>query len=604
MERQRIPTTRLNPTTRGTGSRAARRGRILGLGALWSLVIAVGCASPLDKGRTAWSEGQGDFTIAEPFYKEAIAKDNSESEVAAEELYEIYMQLANLNKKDHPKDAEAQYRAALALQPDSAEARTGLIRLLMVLYRYEEAFAMAQEGASSGQCPGCKRLLAVMLIQSGDQRSEANDWPSAEAAYAAAMDLLPDASVALGLARARVAQGKTKEAAESLTQAAGMIDQNDVQGRQRFLELRRSLVLAALEAGEAMLADQVLDVAPKGVSATDQLGLAIEVSMQLTKVGKSDEALSRMQAFAQAAEQGRLSLNDEQRAELLVRTALLFGARANQKLVAGDPGGAVADLDEGLKIVPGEPTLTMQKAIVFGAQGDIQAARTQMAEVNRKAPGYRTVDAILYAMEVDKLLAAGKAGTAADLVDYGKRADPENIEIHVAAAQVLMATPWEGDMLKKEAKELRKVGLVSYPKGKGKPLRAGEALAELVWARAAHEAQDELFPFRDPNLAARLDATEAKIKEFYPYPITHEAEPKAILVLHNTSPAELEVLVEGKRFFRKKKKLAAGEKGEVEMAKPGLVTFTYPVGEDEAQAMFIAEPHTKVEISLPLPAGK
>ena len=578
-----------------------RRGlrALFGSSALGLLALAVACASPLDKGRTAWAEGQGDFTAAEPFYKEAIAKDNDESEVASEELYEIYMQLANVNKKDHPKDAEIQYRAALALQPDSAEALTGLIRLLMTLYRYEEAFNLATEGSTSGECPGCKRLLAVMLIQSGDQRSEGDDWPSAEAAYAAAMQLLPDASVALGLTRARVAQGKVKEAAESLKIAADMIDQNDLEGRRRFLELRRAVVLAALESNQAMLADQVLDVAPKGVSATDQLGLAIEVAMSLTKLGKADEALSRMQAFAQAAEQGRLALNDEQRGELLVRTALLFGARSNQELAAGDTAGALADLEEGLKIVPGEPTLTMQKAIVFASQGDIQTARAEMGALSPKTPGYRTVDAILDALEANGLVAAGKVGTAADLVGYGKRADPENIEIRVAGAQVLMATDWEGDILKKEARELRKQGLVTYPKGKGKPVRAAEALAELAAARAAYEAQDELFPFRDPGLKARLDATEAAIKEFYPYPVAHEAEPKAILVLENTSPGELEVLAEGKRFFRKKKKLAAGEKGEIEMPKPGLVTFTMTAGDQETQAMFIAEPHTKVEIALP-----
>jgi len=585
-------------------TRATRTAR-WGAGALCSLLLLVtGCATPLDKGRTAWAEGQGDWTVAEPFYKEAVAKQNDESEVAAEELYEIYMQLATANKKDKPKKAEQQYRAALELQPSSAEARTGLIRLLMTLYRYEEAFALANEGATSGKCPGCKRLLAVMLIEGGDQRSEQGDWPGAEASYAAAMDLLPDASVALGLTRSRVAQKKAPEAFESLKAAAAMIDQDDVQGRQRFLDLRKDLVTVALETNQAELADQVLDVAPKGVSSTEQLGLMIDVSMQLTAAGKPDEALARMQALALAASEGKLGLNDEQKAELLVRVALVFGARANQRLAAGDAAGASADIEEALKLVPNEPTVTMQKALIFATQGDLTAAKAEMAKLPRKTPGFRTADSILFALEAEKALAAGKLAAAAANVDYGKRADPNTPEIRIASAQVLMATPLETDMLKKEEKDLRSLGLVSYPKGKGKPVRAAEALSELAFARQAHETQDKLFPFRDPGRLARLEATEAKLKEFYPYPVSHVAEPKAVLVFKNTGSTELELLAEGHRFFRKKKKLAAGEAGEIEMPKPGVLVLTLNPGETEQKAMFLAEPFTKVEISLPPPAGK
>jgi len=593
MERQRVSsTTRLIRRLRGGRGWAS-------LGGLVSLVLAVGCASPLDKGRTAWAEGEGSFAEARPLYKEAIAKDDDESEIAREELFDIYMGLAVANKKDHPKESEEYYRAALELQPSSAEARTGLIRLLMTLYRYEEAFALANEGADSGDCPGCKRLLAVMLIQSGDQRSESGDWPSAEAAYRAAMDLLPDSSVALGLARASVAQGKVEAAAKALEQAAGMIDQQDIQGRKRFLEIRREVVMKALETDNAMLADQVLDVAPKGVSATEQLGLAVEVAMQLTVAGKPDEALSRMQAFAQAAEAGKLRLSAEQRAELLTRTALLFGARANQRLAAGNSAGALADIEEGLKIVPGEPTLTLQKAMVYAVEGDLAKARETMAPLPRSTPGFRNTDALLFAIEVHQITSQGKLGTAPSLVEYAQRADGSLPEVMVAEAQALALTPFD-DMLKKEAKDLRKLGLVSYPKGKNKPVRAGEALAKLTQARKAKEAQDKLYPFRDPRLDQRLEALETALRAYYPYPVEYLAEPEAIVVIKNTSAAELVVVAEGRKFFRKKKKIAPGATGEIEMNKPGLLTLT--LGDDEQQVMFLAEPHTKVEIPLPPPA--
>ncbi len=593
MERQRVSlTTRLNHA--GTSSRRLRR--IASAGALVALWVVAACGSPLNKARTAWADGDGDFTEAEPLYQEAIDKGNDESEFATEELFDIHMELGTANKKEHPKEAEEHFRAALALDGESAEARTGLIRLLMNLYRYEEAFALANEGATSGKCPGCKRLLAVMLIESGDQRSEMEDWPSAEAAYAAAMDLLPDASVALGLVRSRVAQAKIAEASAALRMAADMIDQGDVEGRRRFLELRRALVLAALAANEAGLADDALDVAPKGVGGAEQLGLAVEVSMELTKAGKADEALARMQALAQAAESGKLRVTDEQRAELLIRVALLFGARANQRLAEGDVPGASSDLEEALALVPGQPTIILEKAVVFGSEGQIASAREELEKLSPKTPGYRTVDSLLYAMEVDELMADGKLRDSTQLVDFGKQADPDVPEIHVAAAQVLLATPFE-DMLKKEQSELRRRGLVKYPKGKHRPVRAGEALSELAWARKAAAAQDKLFPFQDPGLQDRLAETEAKLKAFYPYPVEFVAEPKTVLVIKNTGAAEMALVVERGRFFRKKKKIAAGATAEVEMKKGGVVTFTY--GEDDKQALFVAEPHTKVEISLP-----
>lgn len=594
MERQRV-SSRLN-LSRGQRALSQAAKRLAGGAGLLALVVATACASPLDKAREAWADGEGEFTEAEPLYSEAISASDDESAEAREELFQIHMALGAANKKEHPKAAEEHFRAALELDSSSAEARTGLIRLLMTLYRYEEAFALANEGTASGKCPGCQRLLAVMLIQSGDQRSEMEDWPSAEAAYAGAMNLLPDASVALGLTRSRVAQGKTVEAVESLGQAADMIDQNDIEGRRRFLELRRALVLAALEAKDPATADKALDVAPKGVSANQQLGLAVEVAMQLTQIGKADEALARMQALAEAAEQGRLRVDDEQKAELLIRVALLHGARANQYLAEGDIAAASADLEEALKLIPGEPTILMQKALVFGSQGEIEKAREQMAELSRRTPGYRTVDSVLYAMEVNKLIGEGKFSAAADLVDYGKRADPDVPEIHIAAAQVLAATAFD-DMLKSEQKDLRRQGLIEYPRGKHKPVRAGEALSELAWAAKALEGQDKLFPFRDPDAAKRLETTRTAIQAFYPYAVEFEADGHAVLVLKNTGATELTVVTEKGRFFRKKKKIAAGSTAEVKLPRTGVISFTY--GEDEKKAMFVAEPHTKVEIPLP-----
>ena len=61
----------MNPTRR-------RRRRTVAAGGLVALLMALGCATPLDKGREYWADGEGKFDAAEVFYQQAIDKNDDE----------------------------------------------------------------------------------------------------------------------------------------------------------------------------------------------------------------------------------------------------------------------------------------------------------------------------------------------------------------------------------------------------------------------------------------------------------------------------------------------------------------------------------------------
>src|SRR5687767_812921 len=294
------------------------------------LVIALAgsaCVSALDQARTAWDDGAGNYEDAESHYKAAIAKGGDDGEIARQELLELNLLLAQDLHKKKPKEAETHYRNVIELDPDHEDAREGLSRLLMTQYRHDEALAVAKAGADRGTCRGCKRLVAVLLVARADNRITQNDLAGAEADYAAAGAILPEANASLGLTRARVAQKNTKGAAEALRTAAGLIGRDDVPQRNAFLELRRAVVLLALDTGEVDLADQLLDLAPQGVGPSEQLGLALEVAMKLSAAGKADDALARMRALVEAAESGKLQVPPARAEELRDRVAELLAAR-------------------------------------------------------------------------------------------------------------------------------------------------------------------------------------------------------------------------------------------------------------------------------------
>jgi tetratricopeptide (TPR) repeat protein len=557
--------------------------------ALLAAPALAGCASSLNSAREAWDDGEGTFEDAEEWYLEAIAQGGAEAEIAKEELHDLNLLLAQDLHKTKAKEAEKHYRNALELNEDSEGAREGLAKLLMSQYRFDEALAIAQDGAKRGTCTGCRRLVAVMMIQRGDARYTQGDYAGAEADYAAGMAVIPDANVTLGLARARIALQNLPGATEALASCVEVIGRDDMVQREQFLELRRAAVLLALDANEVELADKLLDMAPIGVSSTEQLGLAIEVSMRFSAMGKPDEALSRMQALVAAADAGKLAVNETRKEELRDTVADLLGARALQRLGEGDKLSADEDIAEALELRPNNSNVRLLKVLMIAGEGKIAEARTELKKVADEAKGKVEVRSILYAMDVETYLAAGRLKDAATSLDYAKRGGEELPEVHVAAAQILAKTPVTGPK-KSELADLKKKGRVKYPGGS--VVKAGEALSELAWADNARKAAPEGWPFRGPGLDKRMSEVRESLA-YYPYAVEFNKEATTIVVFENKGTADVKVTATAK-WFNGKATVPAGGKAEIVVQRPIVVEIQY----GETTLPFLAEPYTKVTIPL------
>jgi hypothetical protein len=389
---------------------------------------------------------------------------------------------------------------------------------------------------------------------------------------------------------ARVAQKNVKGAAESLSTAAELIGRDDVGQRARFLELRRDVVLLALDASDVELADQMLDLAPTGVGASEQLGLATEVAMRFSALGKPDDALARMQAIVEQIDSGKLRIPPARAEEVRDSVADLLAARAIQRLSEGDQASAKADIADALKMRPANANVQLLEVVLLAASDQVGTAKTKLAKVDDKARGKKEVGALLEVMNVDDLVASGKVAEAKAAVDRAKAAGGSELpEVHIALAEVLAATPVEG--LKKADLDLLKAkGLVKYP---GKPTRVGEALSELAWAAKAQKAQGRDWPFRAPGFDARDKALRDKVGAYYTASVEFQGEPKAVLALSSGAAEPLAVKVGGSGADTSVT-VPAGQSVDVAVPRPGVVTLDY----GGTSAAFLAEPYTRVALKL------
>jgi tetratricopeptide (TPR) repeat protein len=562
----------------------------LALGLAFGSVVVPGCANKLDQARIAWAEGEGDFEEAEPLYREAIAHPKFKRD-AKQELAEIYVLLAKANK-EKPKVAYDYYGEALELAPDMEEAIVGMGRTMMQRGMPEQALALIEKGVKNNKkCKGCNRLLAVLLINRGDQWMAANYYPQAETDYAKAMAILPNAAVALAIVRARLARGDNDAAAQGLEPAAAMILAVDVDQRKQFLDLRRQIVLTALKQGKPELAEKLLDLAPLGVGPEEQLQSSIEVALELKKIGKPDTAIDRMESIVEAASKGKMKMDAGRLDMLKELVADLYVGRSAIRLSKNDITGAEEDLARALQLQPGNGAIELQRVLAgYAGKKDIGAAEAALAKIPSKTSGHGKVSAILAAAKVHQLLAAGKVDAAKAELDRAKAKGGDLPEVHIALADWLAVTELSlPGVWKRDLKEVRARGLVKYPNNK--ITRIGEALSELDWARQSLATKTEQ-PFRGPGTEARLAELQAKFAKIYPFPVKFQTKPGATIVLSNKGAAPATGKVE--RCVKAEAKVAPGTSNRVEIPKAGFCELTL----GGRSAAFIAEPNTEVELPL------
>ncbi|MBV1862383.1 MAG: hypothetical protein KUG77_28440 [Nannocystaceae bacterium] len=554
-----------------------------------ALAGAAGCSTPLDDARLAWADGEGDLDNADAKYREAM-NDADLGDLASEELRDIYLELGKAaDKGGKAINAEKYFRKAVELDPSSADAYSGLVGALQDLYKYPEALEMAEKGYKNADCRNCHRQTAVLLIGRGDAFMQESRWAEAEVDYVKALDIIPDAAVWLAVVRARYAQKDLAGSAKALKSVTELVMQNDLENRRQYLEMRRAVVLLALEQGDAPLADELLDLAPVGVEPEEQVGLAMEVAMEFNRLGKPDQALARLMAIVDAAAGGKLKLTPERLDQIRDQVATIYATRAKIRLSKGDTAGADADIKEALGMRPGKSSLQLQEVLLLAGKSKLGDARSKLAKVETSAKGHKEVTAILAALAAIEYVEAGKLDAAKTELNLAKRDGADLPEVHIAIAAYLSVT--EPSLYKKEKTALRKSGLVKYPGAI--VVRAAEALSELDWSQQQLDGLGAGYPYRAPGIEAKLETLQAKLKGFYPFAVKFFGEPKTIIVISNEGGAELKVELVG-RSWKKRATVAPGETKSVRLKNPGFFEMTY----GDKAATFVAEPYTEVTLAL------
>ncbi len=562
---------------------------VAGAALITALGGAAGCSTPLDEARLAWADGEGDLDNADAKYREAM-NDADLGDLATEELRDIYLELGKAaDKEGKAINAEKYFRKAVELDPKSADAYSGLVGALQDLFKYPEALEVAEKGYKEADCRNCHRQTAVLLIGRGDAFMQESRWAEAEVDYGKALEIIPDAAIWLAVVRARYAQKDLAGSAKGLKSVTELVMQNDLENRRQYLEMRRAVVLLALEQGDVPLADELLDLAPVGVEPEEQVGLAMEVAMEFNRLGKPDQALARLMAIVDAAAGGKLKLTPERLDQIRDQVATIYATRAKLRLAKGDTAGADADIKEALGMRPGKSSLQLQEVLLLAGKNKLSDARTKLAKVETSAKGHKEVTAILAALRAIDYVDGGKLDAAKTELDLAKRNGKDLPEVHVAIAAYLAAK--EPSLYKKEKSALKKSGLIKYPGTT--VVRAAEALSELDWSRQQLEGLGAGYPYRAPGIEDKLGALEKKIKTFYTYPVKFFGEPKTIIVISNQGGAELEVEMVG-RSWKKRAKVAPGDTKKVTLKNPGFFEMTY----GDKTATFVAEPYTEVTLGL------
>ena len=545
-----------------------------------AFALALGCASPLEKGRTA--AAQGLFTDAEAHFRKAM-RDPKTQKDARDELARMHAKRAQ--GTGDVAAAEALYHRALELIPTHDQALTGLVRLLRREKRHDDALRELDAAAQQGECPACQRLKVVVLLELGDRELEKKNWDAALKHYSAAQELRKQPAAAVAIANAHAGAGRFKEAATALNDARGMMAEADESLLKNFFEIRRFVIDKALAQGDVDIADDARGVGLANEDPAARFALALLVADYLFDKGQPDKALERYEALFEKAE-------GEDKQAIGKRASKIYANRATAALHAGDGAKADAALSKAIAFDSEDWVLKLQRILALSGRSGARKALAGIAQVPAKTVGLAHCRAILWSLRVEEQISEGDIDGARDSLKKAQKAHPDLPEVHLATARILAETEVEGLGRPEIRALLGKTSLVDY--SRGTVLRYGEALSELDWVYTELGARKKTGLFTAPWVRERSKALERRLAMKYPHKVKFREQSEPFIELANEGPGFVKVVVTGPQDFSVDAGIAGNNDHGVHLPSPGLVRLK--IG--KKKKIFYAEPFIRVRIRV------
>lgn len=552
-----------------------------------SVLGLVACASSLERARGARSSR--DDARAEQYFRKAIAGDPEDKAAAQRELGELKFDQAQRKAKQDPPGAEKLARESLTYYADNEKAIDLLGRVIAAQGRDDEAIQLLSNETGGKSCDLCKRYLSVLLLERAAKREAAREWEGARTDYARAIELVPDASAALAVARCSEQLGDIEGMTRAMEKAVPMIRQDDQAAQAEFRGLRERTVLAAAARGDVALCDRWLNFFPPNSGGDAWYVLQLRVAQEMYRQKKIEVAIGRARHILGPTHTDSLPANRKSEFERFLADIYRLqgvGYLREGKLIEADDNFRLA-----MEYAPSDDKIKLLRALAIAGNKEVPRALQVVQALPKETKGYNEVLAILESMNVADRLAEEDLEGAKAALARAQAASSETPEVHVAMAELLFVTPAAG-VTKNIVRQLKKSGLIKYPNDEIN--RYGEALSELAWAREQARGLGDGYLFRGPGIDNRMANLERQIRSFYPFPVEFNADATAIVRLRFKSGASGEVGVRAGDFEQAVQVPAGTEGAEVVLREPGL-TFLRVGGKTST---FVTEPYTKLTIEL------
>ncbi|MBA3548365.1 MAG: hypothetical protein H0T76_17930 [Nannocystis sp.] len=545
-------------------------------------LVLGGCASALERARVA--RDARDYPKAEQYYRTSITADPEDKGAAQRELGALKVTLAQQQLKSDPAAAERLFREARELAPTDEKAVDGLGRALAEQGKEDEAITVLAGGDKP--CNLCRRQLGVLLTERAPKREQAGNAAGAREDYVQAHALLPQAALALAIARLDQGVGDPEVTLRSTEAAVPLISEADTTSQEQFKALRAQAVMAAAQRGDVALVDRWMNLFPPGAGGDDWYLLQLKIVQQLRLENRGELAMARARQMLGSKYVDKLPPTRKADFEKLLadfHRVAGVGFLREGKLVEADD-----NFRQAIELAPDDNKLKMLRALAIAGTLNVAKAMQVVQALPKDTKGYTEVMSILESMLVHDRLAEGDIDGARAALARAQAASSEQPEVHVAMAELLFVTPVE-HLSKKDAREVKRAGSVKYPNDEIN--RYGEALSELAWAREQAKGLGEGYMFRGPGIDSRMDKLERQIRSFYPFPVEFNADSTTVLKLKGAGG---EVRVRGPGGLDETVILAPGAVREVVVREPGLVY----VGIGKRKLALATEPYTKLLLEL------